>query len=193
MQKLQRQNARLNEELRKAHIIIDVQKKVAALLGPSASGPRSGEGVLMAAVTELATAVGTRAACLALWVPRGSYYRDRRSRSPGSDRSAAKFVRALAAAERETILAYLHHQRFQDRSPAEVYATLLDEGQYHCSIRTMYRLLSSPGRIPRTPRPTDPSRLSQARLPDHGSQSTSELGHHQTFQVPRNGRTSTST
>jgi transposase len=33
MQKLQRQNTRLNEELRKAHIIIDVQKKVAALLG----------------------------------------------------------------------------------------------------------------------------------------------------------------
>ena len=33
MQKLQRQNARLHEELRKAHIIIDVQKKVAALLG----------------------------------------------------------------------------------------------------------------------------------------------------------------
>ena len=33
MEKLQRQNARLNEELRKAHIIIDVQKKVAALLG----------------------------------------------------------------------------------------------------------------------------------------------------------------
>jgi transposase len=33
MQKLQRQNARLNEELRKAHIVIDIQKKVAALLG----------------------------------------------------------------------------------------------------------------------------------------------------------------
>jgi hypothetical protein len=33
MEKLQRKNARLNEELRKAHIIIDVQKKVAALLG----------------------------------------------------------------------------------------------------------------------------------------------------------------
>jgi transposase len=31
--KLQRQNARLTEDLRKAHIIIDVQKKVAALLG----------------------------------------------------------------------------------------------------------------------------------------------------------------
>jgi transposase-like protein len=32
-QKLRRQNARLSEDLRKAHIIIDVQKKVAALLG----------------------------------------------------------------------------------------------------------------------------------------------------------------
>ena len=32
-QKLRRQNARLAEDLRKAHIIIDVQKKVAALLG----------------------------------------------------------------------------------------------------------------------------------------------------------------
>ena len=39
----------------------------------------------------------------------------------------------------------IHHQRFQDRSPAEVYATLLDEGQYHCSIRTMYRLLAAQG------------------------------------------------
>jgi len=28
---------------------------------------------------------------------------------------------------------------------AAVYATLLDEGQYHCSIRTMYRLLKQRG------------------------------------------------
>jgi len=100
----------------------------------------------MAAVTELATAVGTRAACLALWVPRGSYYRDRRS-GPSRIRTVPRpsSVRALAAAERETILAYLHHERFQDRSPAAVYATLLDEGQYHCSIRTMYRLLAAQG------------------------------------------------
>jgi putative transposase len=100
----------------------------------------------MAAVTELATTVGTRAACLALWVPRGSYYRDRRS---GSSRVRTaprpRSVRALAAAERETILTYLHQDRFQDRSPAAVYATLLDEGQYHCSIRTMYRLLAAQG------------------------------------------------
>jgi putative transposase len=39
----------------------------------------------------------------------------------------------------------LHEERFQDRSPAAVYATLLDEGVYHCSLRTMYRLLEQEG------------------------------------------------
>ena len=39
----------------------------------------------------------------------------------------------------------LHEERFQDRSPAAVYATLLDEGVYHCSMRTMYRLLEQEG------------------------------------------------
>ena len=35
----------------------------------------------------------------------------------------------------------LHSERFVDQSPAAVYAALLDEGTYHCSIRTMYRIL----------------------------------------------------
>ena len=42
VQKRRRQNARLTEDLRKAHLIIDVQKKVAALLGnpiPEAPDP----------------------------------------------------------------------------------------------------------------------------------------------------------
>ena len=43
------------------------------------------------------------------------------------------------------VLAQLHGERFQDRSPAAVYATLLDEGQYLCSIRTMYRVLEQQG------------------------------------------------
>jgi putative transposase len=43
------------------------------------------------------------------------------------------------------VLSRLHEERFQDRSPAAVYATLLDEGEYHCSIRTMYRLLEQRG------------------------------------------------
>ena len=35
----------------------------------------------------------------------------------------------------------LNSERFADQSPYEVYASLLDEGIYHCSIRTMYRIL----------------------------------------------------
>jgi putative transposase len=100
----------------------------------------------MAAVTELATAVGTRAACRALFASRASHYRQRRA-AIGSAKTNPRPSppRALAPAERETVLAHLHGERFQDRSPAAVYATLLDEGQYHCSIRTMYRLLQQKG------------------------------------------------
>src|SRR6202040_2223736 len=56
-------------------------------------------------------------------------------------------ARALHPAERDAVLAHLHEERFQDRPPAAVYATLLDEGQYHCSIRTMYRLLDEQGEV----------------------------------------------
>jgi putative transposase len=43
------------------------------------------------------------------------------------------------------VLACLYEERFQDCSPAQVYAALLDEGRFHCSIRTMYRLLETRG------------------------------------------------
>jgi putative transposase len=39
------------------------------------------------------------------------------------------------------VLAVLHDDRFADKAPAEVYATLLDDGRYLCSIPTMYRIL----------------------------------------------------
>jgi transposase InsO family protein len=54
-------------------------------------------------------------------------------------------ARSLSRDERAGVLAVLHDQRFQDRSPAAVQATLLDEGQYLCSARTMYRLLEQAG------------------------------------------------
>ena len=100
----------------------------------------------MAAVTELANDVGTSAACQALCVPRPSYYRDRRKTSfPAGTASRLSPARALRPAEREAVLSRLHEERFQDRSPAAVYATLLDEGEYLCSIRSMYRLLEKRG------------------------------------------------
>ena len=100
----------------------------------------------MAAVTALAVDVGTSAACQTLSLPRGSYYRDRRKAgSPAVAASRPSPARALRPGECQAVLARLHEERFQDRSPAAVYATLLDEGEYHCSIRSMYRLLQRRG------------------------------------------------
>ena len=103
----------------------------------------------MSAITELAIDVGTSAACQVLWMPRASYYygqcRKASALAVASPRPSP--ARALHPAEREAVLARLHEKRFQDRSPAAVYATLLDEGEYHCSIRTMYRLLDEQGEV----------------------------------------------
>src|SRR6266508_5383699 len=54
----------------------------------------------------------------------------------------ARSPRALSVGEQATVLDVLHEPRFVDLAPAEVYATLLDEGAYLCSERTMYRLLA---------------------------------------------------
>jgi len=144
-EKLRRQNQRLEEELRKAEIIIDVQKKVAMLLGRSAAAGSGQRELLMAAAEELSSFVGMRRACQDLSLPRSSVYRRRiRLFSPpvGALRSSA---RRLKDEEKSAVLACLHEERFQDCSPAQVYASLLDDGQYHCSIRTMYRLLDAEG------------------------------------------------
>lgn len=85
--------------------------------------------------------VGTRALCQALNLPTATYYRARR---PRAMRAASRPTppRALSSAARDVVLAVLHAPRFVDLAPAEVYATLLDEGTYHCSERTMYRVLA---------------------------------------------------
>jgi len=90
-------------------------------------------------ITEVGPRLGVRASCEALGVAPASYYRSRRPRSPARPRSSP---RALSAEERQEVLDTLHAPRFVDLAPAEVYATLLDEGHYLCSQRTMYRILA---------------------------------------------------
>ena len=145
-EKLRRQNQCLQEELEKAHIVIDVQKKVAKLLGrPLPEIPEHGE-VIMTALDQLRPLVGVKQASQALSVPRATWYRRRRRRlSPGPVAARRHSPRALSENEQSAVLACLHEERFQDCSPAQVYAALLDEGQFHCSIRTMYRLLETHG------------------------------------------------
>jgi putative transposase len=98
----------------------------------------------MAAAEQLSLQVGVRRACQDLSVPRSGVYR-RRHLAPPSVRGARSSSRRLKDEEKSIVLAYLHEERFQDCSPAQVYASLLDHGQYHCSIRTMYRLLDAQG------------------------------------------------
>ncbi len=49
--------------------------------------------------------------------------------------------RGLSQAEKAEVRQILNSERFQDQAPREVYATLIDEGHYLCSWRTMYRIL----------------------------------------------------
>ena len=92
----------------------------------------------MAAVTEVGPRLGIAPTCAALGVPRATYYRRRRPRHVPPRRRPSP--RALTTDEQSTDLARLHEPRFVDLAPAEVFATLLDEGHYLCSERTMYRL-----------------------------------------------------
>jgi putative transposase len=94
----------------------------------------------------------TAAVCAALGLARASVYRGRaclaqsaaaRARSPAKARSP----RALGSEERSRVLDLLRTERFADQAPAEIYATLLDEGIYVCSIRTMYRVLAENGAV----------------------------------------------
>ena len=94
-------------------------------------------------VDDLAPAVGTRAACAALAIPRASHYRRSRGPSHGPRRPRPAPPRTLSEPERSAVLDELHAPRFLDASPAAVYATLLDEGTYLASERTMYRILAA--------------------------------------------------
>lgn len=95
----------------------------------------------MSAVTEVAPLVGVVLACAMLAVARATYYRSLRPRAPLARRRSPP--RALATEEQQAVLDVLHEPRFVDLAPAEVYATLLDEGRYLCSERTMYRILAA--------------------------------------------------
>jgi len=99
----------------------------------------------MAIITEQQATLGVAPVCQALAVPRATYYRWRKpqERVPG----VRRVPRALPPEERQQVLAVLNDERFADLPPAEVYATLLDEGTFVCSIRTMYRILEEQAEV----------------------------------------------
>lgn len=102
------------------------------------------------ALAALVPEIGVSAACAATGRSRAAHYRAH-PKSPPPARPAPVAhrarvqPRALDGAERARVLAVLHDPRFADAAPAQVWATLLDEGVYLCSQRTMYRLLAEAG------------------------------------------------
>jgi putative transposase len=88
---------------------------------------------------ELGETVGVSEACRVLGVPRSSLYRARKPKPEPSPRPTPQ--RALEEEEKAEVRAVLNSERFCDAAPREVYATLLDEGEYYCHWRTMYRIL----------------------------------------------------
>lgn len=116
-------------------------------------------------VDELAPLVGVATACQVLGMPRATYYRHRQQTTSGDAEpetradagdnagvpapavsllpaAASPHPRALSPQERARVREVLNSERFADCAPRTVYATLLDEQQYLCSWRTMYRILA---------------------------------------------------
>jgi putative transposase len=97
---------------------------------------------MIQAVDTLSCEIGKKAACEALEIPRATLYRHLNP-PVKPDVCRPQPPLALSPSERQTVLDVLHSERFQDRAPVEVYATLLDEDCYLCSPRTMYRILDA--------------------------------------------------
>ena len=100
----------------------------------------------MAATRALSTEIGIKPACEAFGLARSGFYREQPPATVPAPRPSPP-PRTLSAEERQAVLAIVHSDRFVDQAPATVYATLLDEGRYHCSIRTRYRILDTQAEV----------------------------------------------
>ena len=136
---------------------------------------------------------GVRAGCQALDLPPSSLYREklRRERPAMDPRPRPASPRALSPPEKEAVVEVLHSQRFVDKAPATVWAELLDEGRYLCSIRTMYRILSQRLEVKERRRQR---RHPQYAKPDSWPPAPTNVGHgtSPSSRVPSNGVITTS-
>lgn len=87
----------------------------------------------MEAALSLSSEIGIQPACQALDVARSGFYRTQaRKNGPSAEpKKRPSPPRALSSEERQGVVDILHKDRFFDQAPQEIYATLLDEGEYH--------------------------------------------------------------
>ena len=136
----------------------------------------------MAAVAQQRTSVGIAPACTALSIPRATFYRWQKPKEVVSA-TPRPVARALPPEERRRALSLLNDERFADLPPAQVYATLLDEGKY--LLFDPHPVSGAPGERtgPRATPSASPSPLSGAGT----------VGHPPRSKVRPNGPTSPST
>ena len=110
--------------------------------------------------TELAPLMGTKGACQAVGRARATYYRHTQPADPKPYGTRRPSPRALTSGEIAEVLEVLHSDRFVDMAPAEIYATLLDEGKYLASVSSMYRILRAADEVQeRRRQATHPARV----------------------------------
>src|SRR5688572_18395350 len=94
---------------------------------------------------ELEAVTSTKRACDLLGVSRATRYRRRRPAKCGPPAPRPAPPNKLTEQERQRVLTVLRSPEYCDLAPAQVWARLLDDGVYLCSISTMYRLLAIAG------------------------------------------------
>ncbi|WP_399345261.1 IS3 family transposase [Umezawaea sp. Da 62-37] len=149
--RLRADNERLARELAKSQAVVEIMKTARALGNDlRGHGHRPQVDKLIGnAFDELEPLLGTKPGCALVGKSRATLYRRRNPTPPvaGPHRPPAPHPASLSAAERAQVLDVLRSPRFVDKAPAQVWATLLDEGRYLCSISTMYRLLRQAGEV----------------------------------------------
>lgn len=104
----------------------------------------------MKATESLSEKVNIRQACKAFEIPRSAFYRRKLREEnlvPVKQKRHSAAPLSLSSEEEQKVMDILHSPQFIDKAPTEIYATLLDEGKYLCSVRTMYRKLSKYGEV----------------------------------------------
>ena len=99
---------------------------------------------MKAVVEDRPAALSLSAACRALGLNRSTLYarqKPARTQTQPAPQKARRQPRALTDAERQTALALMNSDAYCDQPPVQVYQTLLDQGHYLCSVRTMHRIL----------------------------------------------------
>jgi putative transposase len=118
-------------------------------------------------LAEASSPLGVANACAALGMARATYYRKRQDKTPlplRPPQTCRVPGRALTQEQQQQVWEHLHSERFQDKAPPQIVATLLDEGLYLCSVSTMYRLLHTRNEVQERRQQRAPSTASRPEL-----------------------------